>query len=193
VLQYEEEAEYPAFLQRPRQSLSRIASGDGGEASATDRAIVQEKSELAQPQVQAVQTVVEDEIFNADQDAVRETVHGLARPQLQNLPIVISSDNEAGTIPQKEEEASHISVSAEEEFQGERKQEGSVGSSHDLSKETPHDSLQQPSTKEIALKAKCEELSNQCWKCEKLAKPGQDLKLCGKCTAIGRTIRYCSR
>lgn len=206
MLQYEEEAEYAAFV----QSMSRITSGaDGGETLGMDRGIVQETSELAQPQVQTVQIPHEVETLNADQAIVRETVED--HPQLQNLPIVISSDNEARTIPQEEEEAIHLSASAsassvvvlvssaEEESQGEGKQEGSLVSSHGPLEETPYDSLQpleQPSTKEITLKARCEELSNQCWKCEKLATkllPGQDLKLCGKCAAIGRTIRYCSR
>jgi hypothetical protein len=71
------------------------------------------------------------------------------------------------------------------------------GSSHVSSIEAPQglfEPPEQPSTKETALKAKCDELSNLCWKCEKLAaQPGQDLKMCGKCAAIGRTIRYCSR
>jgi len=52
------------------------------------------------------------------------------------------------------------------------------------------------SIKETALKARCEKLSDRCWKCEKHAAqslPRQDLKMCGACAAIGRTIRYCSR
>ena len=122
-------------------------------------------------------------------------VHGSSQQKMETHKM---PEQEESSQPSTTASCTVVGSSVGHISQGETKTEGRA-SSHDPSAEAPRELLEpreQPSANEAALNAKCGELSNHCWKCEKLAAqllPSQDLKMCGKCAAIGRTIRYCSR
>jgi hypothetical protein len=218
TIQYAEEGGYAILMQR--QSSSQVSADKDEIPSASDQAIVQEivtVKEPVRPQSHNLPTVHEVEI-SSDEEAheMPQQEEDTCRPSMSASSIVVpassvegnSQGEEAHEMPQQEEETSRASMSTsivvpvssvEDDSPSESKTEGGHVSSHNSSMGAPQalfEPREQPSAKETALKSKCEELSNQCWKCEKLATlllPGQDLKMCGKCAAIGRTIRYCSR